>query len=161
MLSDPLVVPQVVTDIETEAGPGLMDYASVYSGAAHSVTLHTISDGEGTAKRKGTMSDGTKVLQTISHSTSKENAPYVTDRTMIRYDYSRNDIVTGKPVTCSAYVVIALPQGTTFTTDDARDFTLSLALFLLLGGARENAVGPRLNDAIAGDTLVRLLDGEA
>jgi len=165
MLKDPLVVPYVSDLIDSlpngAAAHTALSVAFGGSGAGTSLTLHTVSDGEGTAKRKGTAADGTKVSQTVSHSTSKENAPYVTDRTLIRYDFTRIDAVTGKPVTMSCYSLTALPQGATFTSDDARNASATLALFMLLGGVRDESDPPRVNDVISGNTFVRLIDGEA
>lgn len=161
MLNDPLVVAVATSLANLRANTSLGDQIEFQLNAsAMDVTMRTVSEGEGTAKRKADLDSNTKIRQSISHSQSKENAPYVTDRTSIRFDEDRNDVVTGKPVTMSAYLVTALPQGGTFTEDDAVALACSLALFIL-AGARGTGSSPRVYDAELGDTLKRILAGEA
>lgn len=77
-----------------------------------------------------------KVVMTISHSSSKENAPRGTDRSVIRFDANRID-TAGVPVVGSAYLVTAFPKGGVFTQDEQRVLVNTLAMFLL-GNAVES-----------------------
>ena len=159
MLSDPLVVSLISAAneslVQTMVGP-VLDTVSV----SEFTTFHLVDLGNKSSKRNGNHYDGNKAVMSVNHSLSKENKPYDTDRTLIRFDESKIDTVTGRPVTMSAYQVIALPQGGAFTTDDAVRLGMSLALFSLLGGYR-GVAGPNFMDVVPGDTLRRLIDGEA
>jgi len=159
MLSDPLVVPFGKTGLDAES-TAILDYLAAGT-TGTGVSMHTTDIGPGNSKRVGSLPDGTKVLMTVSHSTSKENAPYVTDRTLIRFDLTRIDGVSGKPVTASVYSVLAFPQGPNFTSAEVSSFAEYLGAFLIQGGLRLGGSAPRWNDLYPGDTTRRLLDGEA
>lgn len=156
MLKDPIKV-GLVNDV---SGAGFIDYMpALYTGAITDVNLPVLDFGDGATKRKVLLADGvTTNSMTVSHSQSKENAPYLTDRSLIRLDSVKVDSVTGKPVTMSAYIVVALPQGNTFSQNDAKYLALSLAHFVLAGPLND---GGTRYDAVPGDTLTRILAGEA
>lgn len=159
MLNDPLIVAMPPTLADLQAQSAIWDYLGSI-GTAGNATLRATLEGDGVSKRKGKLDAGTTVTQSVSHSTSKENAPYVTDRTSIRFDFSRVDPVTGKPVTASAYCVLALPQSSAFSTEDGVLCGAILANFVLQGGISGN-IPPRVYDGLPGETLARLLSGEA
>jgi hypothetical protein len=96
----------------------------------------------------------------VSHSSSKENAPSITDRTLIRFDFDRINLVSGLTKTASVYAVSAFPQDGTFTPRDMCDFAEALALFIIQGGWT-GASHPQSYDITDGDSFARLLAGEA
>jgi len=115
----------------------------------------------GASTRRAEMADGTKVQLTIKHSQSNENKPVETVRTLVRFDFTKLNPVSLKPVTLSTYAVIALPQDNTFTAVDAERYAESMSLFLLQGGFNSEASAAPFFDPQTGKTLVRLLGGEA
>jgi len=162
MLSDPLVIPVLEQRLAVTSNVLFAALANIYSFPGQILPMRVTADGDGSSTRRATMADGTKVALNIGHSTSKENAPFVTDRTVIRLDKTRVNLTTGKPVTASAYAVITLPQGNTFTADDAVLTMESLALFTILGGLVGDGNNPPYTDGTDGMTLIRLIqDGEA
>lgn len=161
MLKDPLVVTMLTSDLGT-AYPYVADYLGTINVPGDLLEMATIDyPGPGASTRTGTMTDATKVTLTIKHSQSNENKPAETVRTLVRFDLKRINPTTSKPVTLSAYAVIALPQDGTFTTVEASKLGESLALFILQGGKAEVPGDPRLYDTSPGVTLTRLLDGQA
>lgn len=110
----------------------------------------------GASKRLCVLSD-VKITYTCSHSKSGENAPVVTDRSLIRLDFQKVDSVTGKPVTMSVYAVIALPQGSLFDTDDAVAALRSLGMFATYGNI---SVGAASFDTTDNRAAERILQGE-
>jgi len=97
------------------------------------------------------------IVLTLSRSETKENAPYVTSRTLIRLDASRVD-ANGKSVTISAYMVLALPNATMWNEDDMQRLARSLALLVLYGPSTSSSDWTgNASDA----TILRLLGGEA
>jgi len=162
MLSDPLVVIMFASGLSSAHAAVVDGIADLAVDGAFVCELHTTDNGAGSSKRRGVMLDGTRVSLNISHSTSKENAPLVTDRVLVRYDLTRTSAITGKPVTMSAYAVTTLPQDGTFSPAEAASFAEALACFLLVGGKRDAGAGSaRPFDALDGDTVRRLLGGEA
>lgn len=167
MLSDPLVVPMLLGDNllsihDSSVFSDLSELVNPVNIGATCIALHTIGQGDGNSKRTASYLGGQSHLtQTIAHSKSKENAPFETVRTMQRYDDRRINAVTGKPVTMSAYAVLAVPQSDTFNRLDARRLMEALALFILLGGQYNLASAAPWGDLTSSATLDRLLDGEA
>lgn len=162
MLSDPLVIPMPPGGIEA-VDVAIADNLSSYynENTTDRIAFHTVDIGPQSSKRKGILTDGvTKVTMTVSHSQSKENAPLLTDRTLIRFDFVKPDGVSGKPVTSSVYFVGAQPQGVTFSAQECRDQAQHLAMFILQGGFQGLAF-PRVCDLIPGTTVSRLFQGEA
>jgi len=155
MLSDPLYL-GIPTTANPDVSPNEVNYPNL--------EFHTLSVGDKVSKRRainvnafsGTPLD--QVNLTLSHSETKENAPFVTSRELRRLDVSRVDPETGKSVTLSVYQVTANPNSPLFTDDDVLLMQRMLAAFVLYGrtAAGINAVWDSEDD-----TAVRLLNGEA
>jgi len=124
--------------------------------ADSSVTLPTTSLAAGKSVRTGSWG-GDNTTLTVSHSETKENAPYKTHRLLVRLDRRRVD-ANGVEVTCSAYGVVAYPQGSIFTVDEVEE--TARALFLMLGISPVDGSG-NLNLLATDDTLARIIAGES
>lgn len=150
MLTDPIQI----------AIPSAAEVTAIRTGTASVVATHVglaVTDvSPGGTKRVGVLG-GDSITLSIVHSTTKENAPYVTTRSVIRLDHVRVD-VNGKPVTLSAYVVIPVPQGTVFTTAEVLSHARAIGSFLLFGSVIENPIAYYGS----GDSgvLQRVLNGE-
>jgi len=137
MLPDPLVIPFIgdgpLTSVRTAITAISLDSASV----------PTITQDGLASKRSVTLGEGAhpfsggavplKLGVSISHSETKENAPFTTGRTVIRIDASKVNETTGKPVVLSAYLVVVLPQSPDWTVDDAVAIARSVTGLALLG----------------------------
>lgn len=130
--------------------------SSAISSLSELLTFHTVSTGDGVSRRTGLWVDGsTPVELTISHSSTKENAPYATVRSLVRLDLRRVDL-QGRTVTLSAYAVVAFPQGEQFSDADAAHAAATLGFFLSFGKANSSSgMGSTLED-----TVERVLNGE-
>lgn len=93
---------------------------------------------------------------TISSSVSKENAPYVTNRFVQRFDLSRVDLA-GKKVTLSCYVVIAAPLSSLFTQTEVIMHVKNACLGAAFGQPDETGELVLLNH----DHLTSILEGQA
>jgi hypothetical protein len=94
---------------------------------------------------------------TIKHSSSKENAPLDTTRTLVRFDGPKKvDAASGNEYQLSAYLVSAQPICGDVQTADQLAFVRSLLFTLLFGevGSDDKPQGPDL------DFLSRVLAGE-
>jgi hypothetical protein len=95
---------------------------------------------------------------TISHSSSKENAPYTTLRTVCRLDVNHVD-ANGVSVTTSAYVVVVAPQGVAGHEQTALQTAQDLCSTVLFGPRKDPAIGSDAANSIT-DFLERVLAGE-
>jgi hypothetical protein len=159
MLKDPLVIAAPTAASFVTIG-AIQDWLGALAGE-EKLVLRTVDSGASSSARKGTLLDNTKVSQKVSHSLSKENAPFVTERTLVRFDFARISPSTGKPVTASVYTVFALPQGDTFSVADMLRYGNIASIFTLQGAYDAEHVPPRMFDTAIGETTNRLLDGEA
>lgn len=126
MLTDPLKI-AIPTATEVAAIRSAVTGVSPSNVASAAI----IDVAPGSTQRQGLFS--TSIFKTgIGHSNTKENAPYVTTRSLMRLDQVRTDSL-GKSVTLSAYGVVAVPQGTLFTTAEVLSHAQALAVFMLLG----------------------------
>lgn len=149
MLQDPLKIGIIDESRHTLI---LSDTASTVIGTG--IPLATIDVNPGGSVRTAVVS-GVKYTLTISHSQTKENAPFTTDRSLIRFDVEKTNVTTGKLVTASAYLVVAAPTGGDHTSADVLKYTRSLLTLLLLGDAPDEGGGV-LSDTV----LQRILAGE-
>lgn len=148
MLIDPLYIGTVpATELLSTAYT-----AGVFSSARQYATID-ISPG---SSKRILVSATEKGLMTISHSQTKENAPYVTNRSVVRFDLQKVD-AAGKTVTLSAFAVIAQPIGGGFTDADALSLARTLGAFLYTG---KSFVVPAMNKTVLDDTMSRVLAGE-
>jgi hypothetical protein len=157
MLTDPLNVAFPSVSHVAAASSSILASISTFNGTQ--MPCYLLPSASATSVRKG--SDAMRSLlavMSVNHSQSKENPPYLTDRTSIRFDRKKVDPVSGKPQTLSAYSVFTLPQGGTFDIDDLIELATTLAMFTLVGGI--NASAGTFDDAVIGDTLRRLIQGE-
>jgi hypothetical protein len=92
----------------------------------------------------------------IQHSKSKENAPYTTDRSVIRLDASRAD-ENGKIVTVSVYNVVANPNGGPHDADLVQRMFAGLSLFMTFGSCINDTFTV---DAATGNLTDRVIFGE-
>lgn len=150
MLNDPLFLTLPIST-------SVMDENNVQAHGEQAVALHVRDISDGGSKRRGTMPNGNSIDMTISHSTSNENKPLTTDRSVIRLDVRRVNTLTGQVVTLSVYLVVALPQGGLFTTEDAAKLTKDLASFCLFGPSDAAIHG--YSDQYT-DTIDRVIRGE-
>jgi hypothetical protein len=155
MLSDPLFIAMIDSASFAEV------YSNGISGSATSVSpkLRLKSFSPGSTVREGKTSGAYPLSLTISHSKTKENPPFGTDRTLIRLDW-RKPTSTGVVQTLSAYCVVAAPSGGdafNATGSDAVMLAKSLA-FIILAGDRGEAGG--VDDVTAPDLIQRVLAGE-
>ena len=97
---------------------------------------------------------------TISHSETKENAPYGTTRHLLRMDLKRSDPATGKPMVLSAYSVFSIPGGAAFSQDDKVDLIRTLCCTILFGslGAADKITPSAGSDP---NLLAKILLGES
>jgi hypothetical protein len=144
MLSDPiLLVSSGEVDIQTATLVASKRLALVPSGTP------------GTTKRIDV--DGTSTLTlTISRSESKENSPYVTNRTVQRLDLQKIDAL-GKKVVLSCYVVVAAPLSDLFTQEVVEAHVRDACLFAAYGGATEDSL---MQMSPLNPHLGRILEGE-
>jgi hypothetical protein len=152
MLSDPLYLGVPVTFPVTNSG-------TLDSNVTSAFVVHNVGGGVGSSRRTGidpTMAGSVPATFTISHSETKENAPYVTGRSLIRLDLTKVDAV-GKEVTMSVYAVIALPQCSLFSVADCARQVRTLGLFLLAGPS-SNASD--FAGILGDDTITRIINGE-
>jgi hypothetical protein len=149
MLTDPLKVNHI-TAVSAAAG--------VLTTTIYAVESYAVVDlAPGKTVRKCTSADGTvKSTLTISHSVSNENAPFLSDRTLIRFDQQRVNEETGKNVTASVYANIVHPQGGDFTAAVVHNLVRSLGAFLLSG--ESNGTDGFLADE--NSTIQRIIAGE-
>jgi hypothetical protein len=149
MLNDPLVLfLQPVTTVSDGTGYAVTNNATP-------VEFHGVGGGGiGASVRVQPSFRGGKATLSINHSQSKENAPYTTDRSVIRIDLKKPDS-TGKLVQASAYCVVALPQGNVVSRDDCLVMVNTLLAFLLHGSQV-----PGLGFPDSALELSRILDGE-
>jgi hypothetical protein len=159
MLSDPITISDMSGGLLLTA-TGALDYLGDlgHALAAPEVVLRQLQ-GEPVV-RKGLLGDGvTTVALKVNHSLSKENAPFVTNRSVVRFDFQKVNATSGRLVTASGYFVSAHPLSGDFTAEEMRDNAFMLALFILQGGLSGGA-HPRHYDALPGDTLSRIIAGE-
>lgn len=151
MLTDPLKIAKV-TSTTTDAGSTV---TVVPSGTADcSITAYP----SGGTQRKVTAGPLTQATMTISHSTSKENAPFVTGRHVVRLDRKVQDVATGRLLNLSAYMVVSLPEGSVnVSVTDAITLVNYLCSLLLFGEVE--ASGNFLD--VDGNLMQRLLSGES
>lgn len=93
-----------------------------------------------------------KATMTISSATSQENKPIVTDRTMVRIDFTRK--VPADPLvnpTGSVYVVLAQPRAEIKVDDMVGAFKILVAALLRVSGN---------NTTLSTTSLERVLSGE-
>jgi len=122
MLTDPLKLPLmtpamwdlVIYDV---LNTGATNWNTLFASAGNSVDFHTTDLSPGATKRIG-MIGSNQAVMSIGHSTSNENAPFVTDRSVMRIDLKKVNSETGKPVTASAYLVTTAPRGSDFSVAD-------------------------------------------
>jgi hypothetical protein len=151
MLTDPLPV-AVVTSVDANSNLGT---------SAH---FHLIPSIPGTATRRHKSDANGDLTISISQSSSKENAPLVTTRTLIRLDESVLDSSTGQVAKASAYVVIAIPDG--MTDDAGTDSALKLLrtlVCLLNYGPGPSTEGDTFDlplGTTATSQLTRVINGE-
>jgi hypothetical protein len=148
MLDDPLSFPATET-----FGPG-SGSATVNAHISASVQLFTLDFSPGATVRSGELSDGTKVTLNIKHSLSQENAPFTTDRSLVRIDLERINATTGKPVRASFYTLASVPRGPDFSRDDALAWLRNLAVFTGFG---KTSSGDLVD---ADNSMARILAGE-
>lgn len=108
MFNDPLYI---VVPTETNPTP------QISATGETAIPLRLTSSDAGKSTRVGTFGSS-KLHLTVLHSTTKENAPYVTKRSVLRLDRKVADNA-GKTVTLSAYLVVASPVGSPFSEADA------------------------------------------
>lgn len=101
--------------------------------------------------------DGVKHRMSINHSQTKENAPLVTDRSVIRMETQKVNAELGKTVTAAAYLVVAAPTGGDFTEDEILELVWTLLHFALIGDV--NSDGTAKNET-SNQALRRILTGE-
>nr|QDH87564.1 MAG: hypothetical protein H2Bulk35297_000002 [Leviviridae sp.] len=143
MLSDPIQIVDASDLSTTISGISTVtDFALIPNGA------------NGTTKRVHVVDDEVTTLS-ISRSESKENAPYVTNRTVQRLDFQKVD-PSGKKVVLSCYVVVAAPLSDLFTTAMIKKHVMSACLFAAFGGNNANTLVINPNN----DHLDRVLQGE-
>jgi hypothetical protein len=120
--------------------------------------VRLVSSGEGKTKRVGSWDTETVMSLSISHSETKENAPHVTNRSLVRLDLGRVDS-EGRPVNLSAYCVVAHPQGGDFTQADAARAARTLGSLILYGFASNEA---NISESFAGELSLidRVISGE-
>ncbi len=134
MLSDPFYV--AFPTISERDTIGMQQGGSAVD-VADAITLRLADLNPGGSVRIA--NDGTTSYRlSVSHSKSKENAPYATDRSVVRLDASRAD-GDGKIVTVSTYIVTANPIGGPHDADMAR--RLQFALVTLIGYGQSDANG--------------------
>jgi len=103
---------------------------------------------------------GLKGVFTVNHSLTKENAPYATERTVVRINHEKFD-PNAKLVTASAYLVLVQPVGTaSFSPGSALAIARQLAGFALAGDAvwTSGTAGVQSSDTAL--ALARLAAGE-
>lgn len=157
MLSDPLYL---------GVPPSVGSPATAVNTEVSTVIAMHLLPGLGSTKRKGQLTNtfaynGTDdiendVVLTTGHISSKENAPYATDRLLQRLDVSAVD-ANGKSVTLSAAMTIAVPNGV-FNEADPLTLARMLALLVLYGPSTSTS---DYAGTVSDTTLKRLLDGEA
>jgi len=104
MLADPLIV----------KAPSLAAASAITLLESNSFAV--IDAGSGQSVRKvasptfGAQTCANPALLKISHSVSNENKPGLTDRTLVRFDFTLVDL-DGKPFNAFAYAVIGVPRG--------------------------------------------------
>jgi hypothetical protein len=126
MLNDPLYV----KDIRS------LDGADLEAGVVVA-PFRTIDIAPGSSSRVGAL-DGDKATLDIRHSSSKENAPYDTIRSNVRFTRQKVD-ANGKVVTLSANYTVAAPQGSGFSADDVVQMHRTAAHFLLYGAGSDGS----------------------
>jgi hypothetical protein len=124
-------------------------------------TFRRVAQGDGSSKYVAAdpvVSDAELKLA-ISHSVTKENKPYDTERTLVRLDFPLPPDVNGVIVTASAYMVVAVPTASSVDpTDLPPRLVRILALFALYGPSSSSSDWAGIT---SDDTLARLLNGEA
>jgi len=142
MLSDPIYLVSPIASL-TATATGVIPLALVPSSALATKRVHVESTGTYTLS--------------ISRSESKENAPYVTNRTVQRLDLTKIDSL-GKKVTASCYVVIAAPLSNDFPVADVIDLVQQTCLFAAFGASDDS--GTSVSKANGVTHLGRILEGE-
>jgi len=160
MLND-LIKVEYITDSQWDATWGIIRTSGIAAqiGSNHEHRLMSIADGKSVRKGNG---DGTLLTGdfklTISHSETKENAPYNTSRALIRWDCTKSADSEGNEVTASVYLVTALPSGGVFTEADVIAMARGLMLRLLMGERPDD--NPYSVSATGDDALERIVRGE-
>lgn len=153
MLTDPLTVPSSAA-VEQERNLIIAPSPNVVGELYRLLDLTPQG-----SKRKWTDGNNVKVMS-IDHSTSKENTPYITDRTRVRLDHIVND-ENGKPVTTSAFILVAQPRqagGVTFGNGLALAY--QLAGIVLFGELTPTSGGNGTMSFPNSEAFPRILYGE-
>lgn len=151
MLNDPLRVAIQPASVGT------------FDGGSASLSLSTIAafrslggGSVGSSVRECPSVLGCKATLTVSHSSSKENAPYDTARSLVRLDLKKVDMA-GKPVNMAVYIVAALPQGGVFSESDCLSAINTLLTLCLLGDVTDAGL---FQLAAGNDLIRRVTEGE-
>jgi len=131
MIKDPLLV-GVHSHVLTDVHDWLQNASGNPMTSLEQLTFRTTDLAPGKTTRVAQNAAGDEVTLSVSHSQTNENAPYKTNRVLVRFDISRFD-AQGKEVVLSVYQVIALPLGSLFTVHDAVSLAASLNIFSLVG----------------------------
>lgn len=149
MLNDPMY-------IATELNPGQIATTSNYSG----MNVFRLTDvAPGRSVREGVLG-GFPASLTISHSQTKENAPFATTRSVIRLDRKVYSESIGKTATLSAYLVVAQPVMAEATPETAAALARALAAQCLFGIQTSSVSTEAVDGTVISDFLVRVLSGE-
>lgn len=146
MLSDPILL----------ANSAAFDTTISDLGSFNEPLALVASPQSGVTKRTNVHDDLSSTTLTISRSESKENAPYVTNRTVQRFDQTKVDSL-GKKVTLSCYVVIAAPLSSLFTQEDVVKHVRSACVAAAYGGVSDTGTIELKTD---NTHLSRVLEGE-
>jgi len=127
------------------------------------IALRLISSGGGGSVRKGVYSTENQEIDfTLAHSLSKENKPYQTRRTVLRFDIPKVD-TNGVKVTSFVYLVVGSPIGGPMTEANFLDYVRTFLYAVLFGGGLEvtTELGSETIDPATGvQILERAIDGE-
>lgn len=152
MLVDPIVIgmPPSGTSLT-----GVIATSGVFPDAGTFATVEVNPSG---SRRVGSLA-GVNAELRISHSKSNENAPYLTSRSLIRFDLNKVD-EAGKQVTLSAYAVISFPTTSLFTISDAERLARTLGAFLLCGSTTDVGDNDYPLNRTGDLTVRRIIQGE-